>query len=110
MRKPIALVLSLLLCLPVWAKGSHSSHHSSTSTYSRPAAHTRPATAPKSSTSHHRSTHYTNVDGHRVHRPVHATTTPAGASAKCADGTYSSSQHARGTCSHHGGVASWVRQ
>jgi hypothetical protein len=25
----------------------------------------------------------------------------------CADGTYSFSQHRRGTCSHHGGVARW---
>jgi hypothetical protein len=33
---------------------------------------------------------------------------PAGASAKCRDGTYSFSQHRRGTCSHHGGVGSWL--
>jgi len=33
---------------------------------------------------------------------------PAGASAKCRDGTYSFSEHHRGTCSHHGGVASWL--
>ena len=29
---------------------------------------------------------------------------PAGATAKCRDGTYSFSQSRRGTCSHHGGV------
>jgi hypothetical protein len=29
---------------------------------------------------------------------------PAGATAQCADGTYSFSQHRSGTCSHHGGV------
>jgi Protein of unknown function (DUF3761) len=34
---------------------------------------------------------------------------PAGATAKCNDGTYSFSQHRRGTCSHHGGVAVWLR-
>ncbi len=32
---------------------------------------------------------------------------PAGATAKCADGTYSFSQHRSGTCSHHGGVTQW---
>lgn len=33
---------------------------------------------------------------------------PAGATARCADGTYSYSQHRQGTCSHHGGVAQWL--
>jgi hypothetical protein len=32
---------------------------------------------------------------------------PAGATAKCRDGTYSYSQSRSGTCSHHGGVAIW---
>lgn len=32
---------------------------------------------------------------------------PAGATAKCRDGTYSYSANRRGTCSHHGGVAVW---
>jgi hypothetical protein len=50
---------------------------------------------------------YVNVSGHCVHRPVHADTAPAGASARCRDGTYSFSEHRRGTCSHHGGVAQW---
>jgi hypothetical protein len=52
---------------------------------------------------------YKNVSGHCVHRPVHASSAPAGATAKCRDGTYSFSQHASGTCSHHGGVAIWIR-
>ncbi|MCL7495133.1 DUF3761 domain-containing protein [Streptomyces sp. MCA2] len=34
---------------------------------------------------------------------------PAGASARCNDGTYSYSAHRRGTCSHHHGVAVWLR-
>jgi hypothetical protein len=34
---------------------------------------------------------------------------PAGATALCRDGTYSFSQHRSGTCSHHGGVARWLR-
>jgi hypothetical protein len=33
---------------------------------------------------------------------------PPGASARCADGTYSFSASRRGTCSHHGGVAEWL--
>jgi hypothetical protein len=33
---------------------------------------------------------------------------PAGASAQCRDGTYSYSKNRRGTCSHHGGVATWM--
>jgi hypothetical protein len=33
---------------------------------------------------------------------------PAGATAICNDGTYSSSQHRRGTCSSHGGVREFI--
>ncbi|MBB5379288.1 hypothetical protein HNQ07_004803 [Deinococcus metalli] len=59
----------------------------------------RPAT-PSSGT-------YTNVDGQQIQRPVVADTRPSGASAQCRDGSYSFSMHRRGTCSHHGGVATW---
>ncbi len=52
--------------------------------------------------------YYTNVDGNKVQAPTKYAATPAGASAQCADGTYSFSQHRRGTCSHHGGVARWL--
>jgi len=51
---------------------------------------------------------YRNVDGVCVHRPVTAPGPPAGATAKCKDGTYSFSQHRSGTCSGHGGVAVWL--
>ncbi len=50
---------------------------------------------------------YTNTTGNEVPRPYIAPTRPAGASAQCRDGSYSFSQSRRGTCSHHGGVASW---
>src|SRR5258705_12458312 len=50
---------------------------------------------------------YVNVDGVRVRSPVLSDTRPAGASARCRDGSYSFSLHRRGTCSHHGGVAEW---
>jgi hypothetical protein len=37
-----------------------------------------------------------------------APSAPGGATAVCRDGTYSSSQHRSGTCSHHGGVGRWL--
>jgi len=52
---------------------------------------------------------YVNVSGHCVHRPMRAASAPPGASAQCRDGSYSFSEHHRGTCSHHGGVAAWLR-
>lgn len=54
------------------------------------------------------SNSYVNVSGRCVHRPVHADQAPAGATAKCRDGTYSFSEHHRGTCSWHGGVGRWL--
>jgi hypothetical protein len=51
---------------------------------------------------------YTNVDGDQVHVPVEASSAPAGATAKCGDGSWSFSQHRSGTCSHHGGVDEWL--
>jgi hypothetical protein len=51
---------------------------------------------------------YTNVDGVRVPSPVFTDKKPAGATARCGDGSYSFSQHRQGTCSHHGGVAEWL--
>ena len=50
---------------------------------------------------------YINVDGARVPAPVVSETKPTGATARCRDGAYSFSQHRRGTCSYHGGVAEW---
>lgn len=73
------------------------------------------------SPSHHRSyvgewdlinhESYTNVSGRRVHSPSRTFSgrVPAGASATCGDGSYSFSEHHRGTCSHHGGVSRWMR-
>lgn len=53
---------------------------------------------------------YTNKDGRTVHSPAHTHSgkTPKGATAKYRDGSYSFSQHHRGTCSRHGGVATWL--
>lgn len=52
-----------------------------------------------------RRDYYENVSGHCVHRPARS---PSGATARCRDGTYSYSEHASGTCSHHGGVGRWI--
>jgi hypothetical protein len=54
--------------------------------------------------------HYINKSGIEVHSPAHTKTgaAPAGATARCRDGTYSFSQHHSGTCSHHRGVAGWI--
>jgi hypothetical protein len=64
------------------------------------------ASTPSALTCH--SGYYKNVSGHCVHRPVKRSHVPAGATAKCRDGSYSFSEHASGTCSHHGGVAVWI--
>lgn len=53
--------------------------------------------------------YYTNSRGERVQSPTYYKTAPAGATALCRDGTYSFSRSRRGTCSHHGGVAHWIR-
>ncbi len=51
---------------------------------------------------------YTNGAGHEVKSPLYSDAVPEGASAKCKDGTYSFSENRKGTCSGHGGVASWL--
>ena len=53
---------------------------------------------------------YVNSSGQTIHRPAHTESgrPPEGATAQCRDNTYSFSQHHRGTCSHHGGVARWL--
>lgn len=51
---------------------------------------------------------YVNSAGNTVCRPYATSSAPAGATAKCRDGTYSFSQSRRGTCSRHGGVAAWL--
>jgi len=52
---------------------------------------------------------YINVEGNQIQSPTRYEFAPAGASALCRDGTYSFSENRRGTCSHHGGVAKWLR-
>lgn len=56
--------------------------------------------------------HYENANHDLVHSPAHSVDgrVPLGAVARCRDGTYSFSRHARGTCSHHQGVANWLAE
>jgi hypothetical protein len=53
---------------------------------------------------------YENSAGNVVCKPYESPTQPAGATAKCEDGTYSFSESRSGTCSHHGGVAVWLNE
>jgi len=70
-------------------------------------AHSQPS---QSQTAPSKPPYYTNKDGHRVKSPIQAPSAPAGATAQCRDGSWSFSQHRRGTCSHHGGVSTWIVQ
>jgi hypothetical protein len=51
--------------------------------------------------------HYVNSSGHLVHSPSCGRAGEGHPHAVCRDGSVSYSEHHRGTCSHHGGVASW---
>lgn len=53
---------------------------------------------------------YENSSGNTVCKPEESSTVPAGATARCTDGTYSFSEHRSGTCSYHGGVAEWLSE
>jgi len=89
MRKAaIALALALASLAPPLA--ARVSHH-----YAHPAP---PATLDV----------YMNSTGHAVHRPMQSPLRPKGATAHCRDGSWSFSEHRRGTCSYHGGVAEWL--
>jgi uncharacterized protein YraI len=52
--------------------------------------------------------YYNNVDDNIIQAPTRYPVQPQGATAVCIDGTYSFSQHAKGTCSKHGGVYQWL--
>ena len=85
-RIALAILATLTAISPASARGYHHSYHASR--YYGPSS----------------GRHYANVDGNSIHSPMHAHHRPAGATAHCGDGSWSFSQHARGTCSHHGGV------
>jgi hypothetical protein len=72
----------------------------------KPSAKTANAPSDKAASKPH---YYTNKAGQRVQSPTKASAAPKGATAQCGDGSYSFSQSRKGTCSHHGGVAGWLR-
>lgn len=100
MRKLLGLLLALALAGPVWPQAQPKPAQSPTP----------PATAPATASGSCAADYYRNSDGICVHRPVkkQGSAAPQGATAQCRDGSYSFSQHRRGTCSHHGGVAKWL--
>jgi hypothetical protein len=51
---------------------------------------------------------YENSAGNIICKPEESPTQPAGATARCEDGTFSFSESRSGTCSHHGGVSEWL--
>ena len=84
------------------SSGHHAYHHRSY----HPRTYHHRSYAP----SHHAASGYYRAhSGHYVHRPMHSSSRPDGATARCRDGSWSFSESRRGTCSWHGGVASWVR-
>jgi len=68
------------------------------------------APASQAATSERRG--YINSQGESVPSPTRTADgkPPAGATAHCRDGTFSFSRTRQGTCSHHGGVAEWLRE
>jgi len=125
MRKLVSLLLVLTLCSTVFAQNTQTSNTTTTPPPSKPSSKTQtkpttpksmdakaqdikastPTPTPEPQTS---GKTYKNKDGQIVPSPRLASSPPAGASAKCKDGTYSFSKHRQGTCSHHGGVATWL--
>ena len=75
----------------------------------RAAANAILAAHPEWTTTLSNGNYYPNVNGNSVHSPAQSPQVPAGATARCRDGSYSFSLHRSGTCSHHGGVSSWLQ-
>ena len=102
-RMIVVLALSFLLSQQLLTQTSQTPSSGSSVPPTSSASHNNPA-KPKCTD----NGTYVNSQGHTVKRPENCTTAPQGATAQCRDGTYSSSQSRRGTCSHHGGVAKWL--
>ena len=71
---------------------------------------TKPVIQPVAATPQAKGRGYINSQGNFVPSPTRTADgqPPAGATARCRDGTFSFSQSRRGTCSRHGGVAEWL--
>lgn len=75
------------------------------------AAQAREFREPDESTLDRHRRYVSRSDGQSVHQPARTRdgSKPPDATARCRDGTWSFSHTHRGTCSRHGGVASWER-
>lgn len=114
----VLLLATALLAIPSGVRATTCVHHGSQLVCESTTKHVfvvhRPSGAKASSQVDSQrltnSRYYTNVDGQVIHSPANLIGggVPQGATAKCLDGTYSFSQHHQGTCSHHGGVDSWL--
>lgn len=101
---PSSASLTLKGCSGDWRRVTYKS---SAGYVPRASLATKPATVSRGS-SHASGKGYVNSQGNWIPSPVFSQDgPPAGASAKCNDGSYSFSASRRGTCSHHGGVAVW---
>ena len=65
------------------------------------------AVSPAHAYRHGYGEYYRSSDGSMVHRPTRGNVDYGRVTAVCSDGSRSFSHHHHGTCSHHGGVASW---
>jgi hypothetical protein len=95
----------LLFALIAAISGSGSTARATNTVSAAQAASTHTVSAAQPGSIACKDGYYKNVSGHCVRRPSND---PKGATAKCRDGSYSYSEHASGTCSHHGGVARWI--
>jgi hypothetical protein len=128
--RPLALTLILALALapPAFAKGSKcrdaQGHYvkcppaaAAPAGAAAPAAASAPATAKAPAKTSKAATPSSNAgySSRKASSPGKAATTaavagaPAGATARCKDGSYSMSKGHSGACSHHGGVDSWLK-
>lgn len=105
-KKNMKLITAALLALTLAAPGAHAQlAPPEKAPITKPQKQAEPDEAQLESHGHYR-----NKAGQDVHAPAKAKDgkVPTGASAQCRDGSYSFSRSHRGTCSHHGGVASWI--
>jgi len=105
MKRVLGVLLALSFSLPVFPQGLPKA-----SPILATRASQKSSTAPTTTKAPCAADYYRNVNGVCVHRPVKPkrSEVPQGATAQCRDGSYSFSQHHRGTCSHHGGVGRWL--
>jgi len=108
---PLGMIVGLVVLVLVACSGSSNQNTAQalTPATATPVVYsTSPASVDTTQSQLSNSNYYTNSEGTTVHAPAYSNSAPAGASAQCSDGTYSFSTHRSGTCSHHGGVATWL--